>query len=229
MEAIMQKKDVLWDLQNIGFFKDADMNTLEEIKENTTLKRYKKNSFVYFPDDTPNHVFFVKSGRVKIGSYSNDGKEIIKTILENGELFGVQFFLGKERMENYAQAMESSCLFVIERDEFQRIIEQNNYLALQMAKLFGERLQKMEKKLESLIFKDARSRIVGFLKEMAGETGKPIGYETLIIHSLTHLDIARMTATSRQTVTTVLNNLRENNLIYFDRKRILIRDLAKLE
>jgi len=228
MQATMQKKDALWYLQNIDFFKDVDENTLSEIKNKTTLKSYKKNSFIYFPDDTPNHVFFVKNGRIKIGSYSDDGKEIIKTILENGEVFGEQFFLGKERMENYAQAMEASCLLVIERDEFQKIMEENNFLALQMAKVFGERLQKLEKKFESLIFKDARSRIVDFLKEMAGETGKPVGYETLIMHSLTHLDIARMTATSRQTVTTVLNNLRENNLIYFDRKRILIRDMAKL-
>jgi len=229
MNAVMEKKDALWDLQNINFFKDADIDTLEEIKKKTTLKKYKKNSFIYFPDDTPNHVFFVKKGRIKIGSYSDNGREIIKRIHENGEMFGVQFFLSKECMENYAQAMESSCLLIVECDEFNRLMEQNNFLALQMAKFFGKRLQKMEKKVESLIFKDARSRIIDFLKDMAGKTGKPIGYETLIIHSLTHLDIARITATSRQTVTTVLNNLRENNLIYFDRKRILIRDLAKLK
>ncbi len=222
------QKDTLWYLQNIDFFKDIDIDTLKRIKKKTTMKNYKKNSFIYFPDDTPNQVFFVKMGRVKIGSYSNDGKEIIKTILENGEVFGEQFFLGNERMDNYAQAMQFSCLLLIEREEFQKIMEQYNFMALRMVKIFGRRLQKLERKFESLIFKDARSRIVDFIKDMANEMGKPVGYETLIMHSLTHLDIARMTATSRQTVTTVLNDLKENNLIYFDRKRILIRDLAKL-
>jgi len=222
------QKDVLWYLQNFDFFKDVDSISLEIIMEKTTLKSYSKNDFIYFPDDRPNHIFFVKNGRVKIGSYSNDGKEIIKTLLEKGEVFGEQFFLDNERMDNYAQAIEPSCLLIIERGEFQKIMEQNNFVALRMAKIFGQRLQKLERKFESLIFKDARSRIVDFLKDMADETGKPVGYETLIMHSLTHLDIARMTATSRQTVTTVLNDLKDNNLIYFDRKRILIRDLAKL-
>ncbi|MFN6090439.1 MAG: helix-turn-helix domain-containing protein [Cyclobacteriaceae bacterium] len=37
-----------------------------------------------------------------------------------------------------------------------------------------------------------------------------------------------MTGTSRQTVTTILNDLKEKNLINFDRKRILVRDLEKL-
>jgi len=221
-------KDALWYLQNIDFFKDIDSDALEKIKKKTYMKNYKKNSFVYFPDDTPNHVFFVKMGRIKIGTYAPDGREVIKTILENGEVFGEQFLLDNTKMKNYAQAMQSSCLLVIEREEFQKIMEQNSFVALRMAKIFGRRLQKLEKKFENLIFKDARSRIIDFIREMANENGKVVGYETLIMHSMTHLDIARITATSRQTVTTVLNELREDNQIYFDRKRILVRDLTSL-
>jgi len=209
------KKDALWYLQSIDFFKDIDTNTLEKIKLKTTLKSFEKNSFIYFQDEKPSNIFFVKNGRVKIGTYSDEGREVIKTILENGEVFGEQFLLGNTTMENYAQAMEPSCLLVIERNEFQKIMEHNNFIALRMAKIFGRRLQKLEKKLD-------------FIREMADETGKTVGYETLIMHSLTHLDIARITATSRQTVTTVLNELREDNQIYFDRKRILVRDLASL-
>jgi CRP-like cAMP-binding protein len=46
---------------------------------------------------------------------------------------------------------------------------------------------------------------------------------------LTHKDIAALTGTSRQTVTTILNELKEKNLINFDRKKILVRDLANLK
>ena len=83
--------------------------------------------------------------------------------------------------------------------------------------------------METLIFKDAKSRIVEFIKRIAGERGIPIGKETLIKTSLTHLDIAKLTATSRQTVTTTLNELKERNLIYFDRRRILVRDMGALK
>ena len=83
--------------------------------------------------------------------------------------------------------------------------------------------------METLIFKDAKSRIVDFIKRIADERGVPVGKETLIKTSLTHQDIAKLTATSRQTVTTTLNELKENNLIYFDRRRILIRDMVALK
>ncbi len=63
---------------------------------------------------------------------------------------------------------------------------------------------------------------------MAEKYGKKIGVEVLVKHDLTHQDMANLTATSRQTVTTVLNDLKEKDLIYMERKRFLIRELDKL-
>jgi CRP/FNR family transcriptional regulator, cyclic AMP receptor protein len=101
----------------------------------------------------------------------------------------------------------------------------NKNFSLHIFKLIGLRMRKMERRIESLVAKDARTRIVEYLKDSAEESGRKVGTETLIKNNLTHQDIASLTGTSRQTVTTVLNELKENNLIYFDRKRILIRNL----
>ena len=95
--------------------------------------------------------------------------------------------------------------------------------------MIGDRLRRVEDRLESLIFKDARTRIIDFIKDSASKRGRQVGFETLIKHSLTQQDIANLTGTSRQTVTSVLNELKKLNLIYFTRKSILVRDLAKLE
>ncbi|MEO1623728.1 MAG: Crp/Fnr family transcriptional regulator, partial [Bacteroidota bacterium] len=92
----------------------------------------------------------------------------------------------------------------------------------------GNRLRKAESRLESLIFKDARTRIIDFIKENVASRGRRVGYEMLLRHSLTQQDIANLTGTSRQTVTSVLNELRKMDLIYFNRKSILVRDMGKL-
>lgn len=98
-----------------------------------------------------------------------------------------------------------------------------------MLKLVGLRLMKLERKLESLVFKDARTRVIEFLRDTASWKGKKVGFETMIPTKLTHKDIASLTGTSRQTVTTILNELKDKNLITFDRRRILIRDLDQLK
>lgn len=222
------EKNKLWYLENIDFFKDLDKDQVKLLMNKTTLQDCKKGEYIYFQDDIADKVYFVKKGKVKIGTFSEDGKEIIKAILQNGEVFGEQVLLGDEKHNDFAQVSESSCLLVMSKDSFKELINENQILNFRVAKILGQKLKKIEKKLESLIFYDARTRIVEFLREMAVENGQRVGYETLVHSSLTHLDIAKLTATSRQTVTTVLNELRDQNQIYFDRKRILIRDLATL-
>ena len=78
-------------------------------------------------------------------------------------------------------------------------------------KIMGSRMLEMEQRLESLVFKDSRTRIIEFLKDLADKKGQRVGYEILVRKFMTHQDIANLTATSRQTVTTVLNELRNKN------------------
>ena len=85
----------------------------------------------------------------------------------------------------------------------------NQELSFKILRIVGWRLRKMETKIESLFFKDARARIVDFLRETALEKGQKVGFEMMIKNHLTHKDIASLTGISRQTVTTVMNDLRE--------------------
>ena len=79
-----------------------------------------------------------------------------------------------------------------------------------------------------MISKDVKTRLIDFLNDLAEEKGRPAGEEILIEHHLTQKDIGDLIGSSRQTVTTLLNELKDSNLINFNRRQILIRDLKKL-
>lgn len=199
------------------------------MEEQHTPGVYKKDDFIYFKDQSSENIYMVSNGRVKIGTYGPDGKEIVKAILGRGEVFGELALAGEDKRQDFAQAMDNDtrvCSMTIE--DLQNLMVDNKELSFKILKIVGFRLRKMERKIESLVFKDARTRIVDFLREMAEEKGQKVGFEMMIKNHLTHKDIASLTGTSRQTVTTVMNELREKNLITFDRRRILIRDLEKL-
>ena len=112
--------------------------------------------------------------------------------------------------------------------DFKKLMDTNHQLCFNVINLVGEKLRKAESRIESLIFKDARARIIDFLKDSVEKRGRRVGFEMLVKNTLTQQDIANITGTSRQTVTSVLNNLRKSDLIYFNRKSILIRDMQKL-
>jgi CRP-like cAMP-binding protein len=191
---------------------------------------FKRDSFIYFPQDKADHIYMIAQGRVKIGRYLEDGKELVSAILTNGEIFGELALAGEDTRKDFAQVMDANttiCPLGIE--DLKALMYGNKELSFKMLKLVGLRLMKLERKLEMLVFKDARTRVIEFLKDAASWKGKKVGFETMIPTKLTHKDIAALTGTSRQTVTTILNELKDKNLINFDRKKILIRDLAQLK
>lgn len=189
-------------------FKNLTDDELAELDDLTVMKTAGKNDFIYFPKEPSKILFFLKAGRIKIGSYSEDGKEIIKAILYPGEVFGEIGIVGEESRKDFAVAMDAETrMCTLNVDQFKKMMEANDQLSLAVTKTIREKLRNIERRLESLIFKDARERIIDFMKEMAEKYGKKIGVEVLVKHDLTHQDMANLTATSRQTVTTVLNDL----------------------
>ena len=168
-------------------------------------------------------------GIVKVGSVSDDGREVIKSILHPMAMFGELSLVGEKHRQDFAVAMnEEVHIFVLKTRDFQRLIAANQRLCVSLMNYIGKRLREVESKLEDLVFKDARARIIDFIKESANKRGRKVGFEMLFKHCLTQQDIANITGTSRQTVTSVLNDLKRSDLIYFNRRSILIRDIAKL-
>ena len=199
------------------------------LSQKMNYKICNRYDFIYMSDEKAKDLFFLLDGTIKIGMHSNDGKEIIKHIVHPGTIFGEFGLIGQTKRMDFAQAMNESVQYLsISVEDFQLLLSQNTQMGLSVIGLIGKKLQKAERKLESLIFKDARARIVEFIKDNALRRGRKVGFEMLFKHALTQQDIANITGTSRQTVTSVMNALKKDNLIYFTRNSILIRDIINL-
>jgi CRP-like cAMP-binding protein len=144
-------------------------------------------------------------------------------------MFGEETIFNQELYKDFAKVISSTVTVLrIRMSEFREILNTNIGLNSNILNILGNKLKKTERRLESLIFNDARTRIINFIKDNANNFGMKVGFEMHLKHSLTQQDIANYTGTSRQTVTSVLNDLRKSNQIYFKRKSILIRDMSTL-
>lgn len=217
----------LWYLENIdvtGIF----CPNKRAMSEGHIEKTYKKGEYIYLPDEHADKIYFLDEGRVKIGSYGESGKEVTKAILGKGEVFGELAMIGETNRRDFAMAMEDTTVCIVHSNEMKDLIRDHSGLNLFLMRIMGRKMLEMEQRLESLVFKDSRTRIIEFLRNLALKRGQRVGYEMLVRKFLTHQEIANMTATSRQTVTTVLNELRNKNIITFNRRRLLIRDMDEL-
>ena len=224
----MNPQQSFWYLENLDVTNILCPNKLGASKSSLDHKSFKKGDYIFLPGEHADKIFFIMEGRVKIGSYSEAGKEITKAILSKGEVFGEMPLAGEDHRRNFAQAMEATTTCIMSIDQMKNLLRDHSALNMFFLKIMGNRMLQMEKRLEALVFKDSRTRVVEFLKDLCTSKGQRVGYEWVVRKFLTHQEIANLTATSRQTVTTVLNELEGKNILTYNRRRLLIRDLEAL-
>lgn len=217
-----------WYLENIDLANMLCPGKVGAAAHTLEHKSFKKGEYIFLPGEYADKIFFIMQGRVKIGSFSDTGKEITKAIISDGEVFGEMPLAGEDQRHNFAQALEYTKVCVITVQQMRSLLRDHSALSIFFMKMLGSRMLEMEKRLESLVFKDSRTRVVEFLRDLALAKGQRVGYEWVVRKFLTHQEIANLTATSRQTVTTTLNELEGKNIITYNRRRLLIRDMEAL-
>jgi len=224
----MAEKSKLWYLENFNLFKGLNSEKLEHLNKITNMKDIGKNQPIYFAKEPSNSIFFLKKGRIKLTRTSNDGKEMILGLINPGELFGEMSIYEENERTDFALAMEPALICAINKEEFKKFITENTELNLKLTRLIGLRIKKYTERIEELVFKDAAQRIISFMIRLADDNGKQLGSDVFVKPFLKHQDIADLTACSRQTVNSVLTDLREKNIIDFDRRKLVIKDKDSL-
>jgi len=225
----MAEMTKFWYLENFNLFEGLKPESMEELNRISSMQNISKNQPIYFPKEPSNSIYFLKKGRVKLSRMSSEGKEMIIGLVNRGEVFGELAYLDEAERKDFATTMDEVLVCAINKEDFKQFVERNPELNLRLTKLMGLKLKKYSERIEELVFKDAEQRVISFLLRLADENGKKVGDEIFVKPFLKHQDIAELTACSRQTVNSVLTDLREKGVINFDRKKLIIHNREELQ
>jgi len=220
----MAEKTKLWYLQNFNILKGMDESSMEMMDHNSKMKQSSKKEIIYFPEERSDNIYLLKEGKVKISRVSEDGKKTTLHLVGPGEIFGESSILGQEKRENIAEVVEDAVICSINRAMFQEMLSMNPKLNLSINKFIGLRIRKIQAHVEDLVFKDAKERVIAFLKRYAKTFGKKMLEGWIVRPFLTHQEIADLTATSRQTVNSILNELVDKKEIKYTRRFFQVMD-----
>jgi CRP/FNR family cyclic AMP-dependent transcriptional regulator len=222
--GIFLKKFELWSVLTEDEYKE--LHVLDNYKE------FQEGEFVYFEAFNHNQIYFIKNGYIRIGFLDAKGNRTIKDILKPGGFFG-QIGLETSNLNGeFAQALKSSvslCSFTI--DNFLNILKKKPQLAIKYSKLTGLRMKRFENRLINILQKDAKTRLLLFLNQLRMDNSanrQVSGTEVIIPNYLTHDEIAQLIGTSRQTVTALLNELKEEGILSMTRKELHFIDTRKI-
>lgn len=207
------------DLKRVPLFSDLSEAELARFAEVAREREYPKNSVILFEDDPGDALYVVSGGQVKVVLIGEDGREVILSVLSDGDFFGEMSLIDDEPRSAHVIAMRDSRLLVLRRDDFQQQIQQHPSIALKVLKVLVQRLRRADAKIGGLVLLDVNGRVARLLLDLADESGGP-----KITRRLTHHTIAQMIGSSRETVSRAMRELTERGLIDVTRREITIRD-----
>lgn len=216
-----------WYLRDHKLFSVLSSSELKSICMITNFKTAKKGEIILFSHDENTRVYFLKKGTLKIVEIDEKGNEIVKDVIQKGDIFG-EFTLTETQSDEYAVAVSDNvicCSFKMY--DFEQLLEKNPQLGLSYTKWMGFRFKRLQSKYSNLMFKDVRTRFMNFLEEWASKEGVAASSDEVILKNyLTHQDIASLICSTRQTVTQLFNEFKEKGILDYSRTEIILKKTA---
>jgi CRP/FNR family transcriptional regulator len=210
-------------LKSIPFLACLSEEEFGELERLVIEKHFYKNDVILLEEDTPNFMYIVYSGKVKVVKISVDGKEQIVAIHKKGDFFGEMAILDGKTRSASVIAMEEVQVGLIHRNDFERLLN-NTRVLREIISILCLRLREALLMFKVLSFADAEQRVRTILTHLSTQYGVKNQRGTLINVRLTHKDIAGYASVSRETVTRLLTRFLEAGEIELhDNKYILLK------
>ncbi len=156
-------------LQKVPLFSQLSAADLQRVVEVARDRAYPKNSVILFEDDPGDALYVVAKGQVKVVLIGEDGREVILSVLGEGEFFGEMALIDDEPRSAHVIAMEDSTLYVLRREDFQGILEHSPGIGLALLRELSRRLRRVDEKVGSLVHHTI-AQMIGSSRETVSRT-----------------------------------------------------------
>lgn len=210
--------------------KHLPADEIDRLAHLAMTRHYKPNEKIFLKGDEGNAMMAVLDGRIRICSYSAEGREVVLNVIGPGEVFGeIALIDGGERTAD-AFAMDATELLILSRRDFLPFLERNPLVCIRLLEVMCHRLRWTSEQLEDVNFLDLRCRLakrVLYLWDKRqpspadGKTPKGVRIQQ---HTL-----AAMIGTTREAVNKQLRSWEKDGILDLGRGSITVVDRDRLE
>ncbi len=208
------------------------VETLDEKQKNVlrraiSVHQYKKNEMVYHNGETPQHMFCLLSGKVKVYKEGVGGRSQIVRVAKPVEYFGYRAYFANGSFITAACTLEPSCIVKIPLTTIKKLILANAELGWFFIRSLCLELGQSDQRTVNLTQKHIRGRLAEsliYLKERYGV--EEDGY-TLSIY-LSREDLANLSNMTTSNAIRTLSLFATDKLILVDGRKIKIIDEERL-
>ncbi|HEY4755559.1 MAG TPA: Crp/Fnr family transcriptional regulator [Ignavibacteriaceae bacterium] len=216
-------------LKSVPIFSELDAERLKQISQLGSRKFYKKDSTILKENETGSALFVIISGKVKVSRASDDGKEVILTILNESDFFGEMAIIDGLSRSAGVIANEETELFIIQRTDFLNLLQAHPEISVALLQELTRRLRASDLRIKSLSLRDAEGKVASVILQIADDIGKIKQGKVEIERLPFQHDLANMAGTSRETISRTLHSFVKRGLIELEGTRLTINNYEKFK
>jgi CRP/FNR family transcriptional regulator len=219
-------------LRSTSFFCDLPASSLRAFEGLKITNSYPKGASIFIEGQPANGVFMLCQGRVKLSTCSRDGKVIILRIAEAGEMLGLSATVSGSNYEATAEVLDPCQVNFVRKEDFLRLIAHDTEACFNGIKQLSHKYQTAYTQVRTFgLSHTAADKLAKLLLKWSEKNGHGNGNGggVHLTISYTHEEISEMIGSSRETVTRILKDFRDRELISIEGSDLYILDREKLD
>jgi CheY-like chemotaxis protein len=213
----------------LGFKAGAsDKDTLfEELKAKGKARVFANKQIIYIENDEPSYLYYLKKGQIKTYKRAKDGRELSSTLYKDGDFFGYESLCSGTNYADNAATLAESELILIAKADFMDYLLNHQEVAKTFIGMLSGSVQDKEEQMLKLAYFSVRKRVAEALVQVAQKFGDSES-DTCTL-KISRDDLAALVGTASETVSRMLADFKEENLIEKTGNAIKIISIEKLK
>jgi CRP-like cAMP-binding protein len=211
-----------------GIFCELEGMALIEVNAHKHTRTFKKGEHIFDQGASPEGIFCINSGKIKLSQSGSDGKETIIRIASAGDILGHRSLFSNENYSATACALEETTVCFIDKESIFRLLQEEPKISLALIQKLSSEMGASQNRQTSLSQRSVKERFAELLLTLNKTYGKDERGERLLDIRLTREEMASMIGSTNETTTRLMTEFKERGLIHTEGKALYIKNLNGL-
>ena len=209
-------------------FAGLDPDEARAVLDSLTRLTVPRGDVLFHESEPGDCLYVIRSGKVKLGRRSNDGRENLLAVLGPGELLGELSLFDPGLRTATATALTDAVVLQMGHDELAKWLATTPSVAEHLLRTLARRLRRTNEALADLVFTDVPGRVAKALLDLAERFGQPSEAGLHVHHDLTQEELAQLVGASRETVNKALADFAQRNWLRIEARAVVISQISPL-
>ena len=201
-----------YDLTDFYLFKNCENKLIKEINQNIQIRNAISGETIFNQGDTPKNLYIVLEGSLYVTEFTEDGRSVAHELISKGDCFGEIAIIDQKLRSASILCAENVKLGVLSSSFVQNVLLKNITICTNLLQKFSNIIRKMNTQVFNLVTSSAKKRLLFHISYLSESKVEQPG-KKILDKTLSHADLAALSGMTRETVSRILSELRNEGFI----------------